>query len=59
MIVRPASSSPAKAAMVQIGIPMTPISVTLKRRRNRNMTRLASRAPIIRLIQTFLIEDST
>ena len=48
-----------KAAIVQIGMPTTPTSVALNVRKNKNITNVASAAPIARLVQTFLIEALT
>ena len=58
-MVRPASSSPRKAAMVQMGIPMTPTAVMRTERKKRNITKVANTAPMPRLIHTFATEAST
>ncbi len=57
--VRPASSRPTNAAIVQIGIAMTPVSVARPERRNANITSVASSAPSARLVQTLATESST
>ena len=59
LIVRPATSRPMNAAMVQIGTPMMPTAVARAERRNRNMTAIASTAPSARLVQTLAIDAST
>ena len=59
LTVRPATASPMKAAMVQIGIPITPRAVVLAERRNRNITSVANTAPITRFVQTFTIDACT
>ncbi len=57
--VRPAATSPMKAAMVQMGIPITPSAVGRTDRMNRNMTSVARTAPMTRFVQTFLIDSWT
>ncbi len=57
--VRPASSRPMKAAMVQIGIAITPMKVLCAERRKANITRVASSAPRSRLVQTLATDSST
>jgi hypothetical protein len=59
LMVRPNASKPRNAAMVQIGKPMAAISVARAERRNSSMTRVANRAPMPRLVQTFRIEACT
>ena len=57
--VRPASSRPTKAAMVQMGIAMTPVRVCRFERRKANITSVARPAPRARLVQTLATESST
>ena len=57
--VRPASSKPTNATMMQIGTPITPIKVVRKERRNRNITPVASKAPRMRFCHTLRTEFST
>ena len=59
LMVRPASNSPMKAAMVQMGMPITPTSVMRADLRNRYMTSVASTAPSARLRQTVAMDCST
>ncbi len=59
LMVRPASSRPMKAAMVQMGMPRTPSAVERAERMKRNITSVASAAPITRFVQTFLIDACT
>ena len=59
LMVRPAASNPINAAMVQIGTPMTPTSVARPDLRNRNITPVASSAPMNRFCQTLATEACT
>ena len=52
LIVRPATDSPRNAASVQTGIPMAPIRVAGSDFRNSIRTRVASSAPMTRLVTT-------
>jgi len=59
LMLRPVASRPMKAAMVQSGMPMTPISVARDERRKPNMIAAASTAPMARLRQTVAMDCST
>ena len=59
LILRPAKKRPINAAMVHIGIPTTPTRVAEKDLKNNHMTRLASKAPIVRFLHTFDMDALT
>ncbi len=53
LIVRSNTKSPKKAAMIQTGIPINPINVPRRLRRNKKRIKVASKAPNSRFCETF------